>query len=155
MKKTMTFVLCILLMAGVAMTASAEGVECSGDSCTLSVYKMNYEVKTQKSFEGERAEVTGAAENVIWIQAWFPDGGGINSHSLAVTVAEKKAEETVLDVVLTVDGMPGKALFGGEMQASVIPPDPGTYRVRVWLVEKFHGSAAKWLGEAIVTLPAQ
>jgi|GEM_PF-3704076 len=154
MRKIWILVFSVIFMCGAMKMAAAASTDFqAGEVGVFSDYKIEYQLATGQSFEGVGQMAVKVMErNKFRINAGFMDGGGIALHNLAIIAVEQVDEETVIDLLLTVDGQPNKALFGAQLTADVITSAPGRYRVRLWLLEKFHDAGKQLLGESTVVL---
>lgn len=76
------------------------------------------------------------------------DGGGISQETLIIKAATAgKDGVTTLDLLYTLDGQPCKALFTRELKAKMHVPDPGVYRVKLWINELYYNKGEILLGE--------
>jgi hypothetical protein len=68
------------------------------------------------------------------------DGGCIEKEVLTVRSVEVGADNVrTLDLLYTLDGQPCKALFKRALDATLRLPEPGTYRIRLYVDERYHG----------------
>lgn len=101
-----------------------------------------YGVEFTTSRVGEMPEytVTAAGDRRVRLVFGIVDGGCIEKETLTVRSVETGADNVrTLDLLYTLDGQPCKALFKRALEATFRLPEPGVYRIRLWVDELYHG----------------
>lgn len=126
-----------------------EGAEKTDASKVTSFLIENY---TSSQDWGERKlEVDATGNRTIKISGSFIDGGCIDKEMLTLKSVEKgDNDSTVVNLLLTLEGQPCKGFFKKGFQATLQVPEPGTYKVRLWLNERYHNNGDKLQAEKSV-----
>lgn len=96
-------------------------------------------------------EVDATGNRTIKISGSFIDGGCITKEMLTLKSVEKGDNDiTIVNLLLTLEGQPCKAFFKKGFQATLKVPEPGTYKVRFWLNERYHNNGDKLKAEKSV-----
>ncbi len=98
------------------------------------------EYKTYRVGETMPYAVTPIGEGRIRLVYGIIDGGCIEKETLTVRSVEVGADNIrTMDLLYSLDGQPCKALFKRALDATLRLPEPGTYRIRLWVNELYHG----------------
>jgi hypothetical protein len=98
------------------------------------------EYKTYRVDEIRPYAVTAIGEGRIRLVYGIIDGGCIEKEALTVRSVEVGADNIrTMDLLYSLDGKPCKALFKRALDATLRLPEPGTYRIRLWINELYHG----------------
>lgn len=93
-------------------------------------------------------EADGTGNRTIKITGSFIDGGCIDKEMLTLKSVEKGDNgSTVVNLLLTLEGQPCKAYFKKGFESTLQVPEPGTYKVRLWLNERYHNNGDKLMAE--------
>lgn len=114
------------------------------------LYKLEFETKRVDDWPA--SGLTALGEGRIGILVGISDGGCIEKEAVTVKSVEVKDGVTVLDILYALDGQPCKALFQRQMKATLTPPKPGAYKVRLWIDERYHGQGQVLRWEKDVTI---
>ena len=97
--------------------------------------------------------LTAPGGGKIQLTATITDGGCITKEIVVVKAVETAANQiTVIHLLYTLDGQPCKAFFTRELKTTLRPPQPGTYRIKLWINEKYYNKGEVLLGEKEITI---
>ena len=98
------------------------------------------EFKTYRVGEMPEYAVTALGDRRVRLLFGIIDGGCIEKETLTVRSVETGADNVrTMDLLYALDGQPCKALFKRALEATFRLPEPGTYRIRLWVDELYHG----------------
>lgn len=98
------------------------------------------EFKAYRVGEMPEYAVTALGDRRVRLVFGIVDGGCIEKEALTVRSVETGADNVrTLDLLYTLDGQPCKALFKRALEANFRLPEPGTYRIRLWVDELYYG----------------
>lgn len=98
------------------------------------------EFKTYRVGEMPEYAVTALGDRRVRLLFGIIDGGCIEKETLTVRSVETGADNVrTLDLLYALDGQPCKALFKRALEATFRLPEPGTYRIRLWVDELYYG----------------
>jgi hypothetical protein len=81
------------------------------------------------------------------------DGGCITKETLTIKAVETAGNNvTVLHLLYTLDGQPCKAFFTRELKATLRLPQPGAYRIKLWINELYKNQGEVLSGEKEITI---
>ncbi|MCU0244106.1 MAG: hypothetical protein MUE80_05060 [Acidobacteria bacterium] len=98
------------------------------------------EFKAYRVGEMPEYAVTALGDRRVRLLFGIVDGGCIEKETLTVRSVETGADNVrTMDLLYALDGQPCKALFKRALEATFRLPEPGTYRIRLWVDELYHG----------------
>lgn len=111
------------------------------------------EFKAGQVDEWGPAGLTSLGGGKVQLVVGLTDGGCIGKETVKIKAVETAAgQTTVVHVIYTLEGQPCKAMFKREMKATLQLPQPGTYRIKLWIHELYddQGEVLRWEKEITI-----